>query len=359
MRGLNITAERLANQHLTRPAFERPGDVVRRLGAVQAQDYLGSLWAIGLRTKGATESDVERAIAGRNFVRTWPMRGTLHFVPAPDVRWMLRLLTPRVVARSAGRYRQLELDGRTFARSGEVFARALRGGKRLTRTAMYEALESARISTADQRGLHILSRLAQDGLICFGPREGKQQTFTLLDEWVPEAKPLSRDEALAELARRYFESHGPATLRDFVWWSGLTTTDARAGLEAAAPRLFKEVIGGETYWLPAHAGRADSAPKGETRDAFLLPVYDEYTVAYRDRTAALNPSDANQTGNGIFRHVIVIGGRVVGTWTRALKKGGVVITTSPLTKFSPAEARAVASAAKRYGEFLGVPAALA
>ena len=224
---------------------------------------------------------------------------------------------------------------------------------------MYDALESAHISTAAQRGLHILSRLAQDGLICFGPREGRQQTFALLDEWVPAAKPLSRDESLAELARRYFESRGPATLRDFVWWSGLTTADARAGLEAAAPRLLQEVIGGRTYWLTPHAGRADSVPKDETRAALLLPVYDEYTVAYRDRSAALSPPDASRTGNGIFRNVIVIGGRVAGTWTRTLKKAEVVITPNPLTKFTPTEARAVASAAKRYGEFLGLPAALA
>ncbi|HVF66173.1 MAG TPA: crosslink repair DNA glycosylase YcaQ family protein, partial [Pyrinomonadaceae bacterium] len=137
MHGLNVAAERLANQHLSRQVFEKPSDVVRHLGAVQAQDYLASLWAVGLRTKGATEADVERALADRSVVRTWPMRGTLHFVPAADARWMLGLLTPRVVARSAARYRQLELDERTFARCGEVFVRALRGGKSLTRAATY------------------------------------------------------------------------------------------------------------------------------------------------------------------------------------------------------------------------------
>lgn len=358
MQSLNISAERLANQHLSRPSFEKPSDVVRHFGAVQAQDYPGSLWAVGLRTKGAAEADVERAIADRDIVRTWPMRGTLHFVPARDARWMLGLLTPRVVARSASRYRQLELDERTFARCAEVFARSLRGGKSLTRAAMYGALEAARISTAGQRGIHILSRLAQDGLICFGAREGKQQTFALLEEWVPASKSLSRDEALRELAGRYFESHGPATLRDFAWWSGLTTADARAGLEAAEPNLLREVVEGQTYWLPPRAGRTNSRSKDESRAAHLLPVYDEYTVAYKDRSAALSPSAAAQTGNGIFSPVIVIGGRVAGTWKRARRSDAVVITHTPLSKLNRAEARALASAANRYGEFLGAPAVL-
>ncbi|HEV7892565.1 MAG TPA: winged helix DNA-binding domain-containing protein [Pyrinomonadaceae bacterium] len=323
------------------------------MGAVQAQDYLGSLWAVGLRTRGAAEGDVESAIADRSIVRTWPMRGTLHFVAAADVRWMLGLLTPRVVARSAGRYRQLELDERTFARSRDVLTRALRGGKRLTRNALYGELEAARIPTGGQRGIHILSRLAQDGLICFAAREGKQHTFALLEEWVPAAESLKRDDALAELARRYFESHGPATLQDFVWWSGLKAADARAGLEAVEPNLLREVVEGRTYWLPSSADGPASESKDGPPSALLLPVYDEYTVAYRDRSAVLSRSDAGRAGNGIFRHVIVIDGRVAGTWARSLGRGSVTITTRPFVKLGRAEARAVATAADRYGKFLG------
>jgi hypothetical protein len=349
MASMNIAARRAVNQHLARPMFEKPGDVVRRMGAVQAQDYLGSLWAVGLRTGGATEGDVESAIADRGIVRTWPMRGTLHFVAAADVRWMLGLLTPRVVARSAGRYRQLELDERTFARSRDVLARALRGGRSLTRNALYGELEAARIPVMGQRGIHILSRLAQDGLICFAAREGKQHTFALLEEWVPAAKSLKRDDALAELARRYFESHGPATLQDFVWWSGLKTADARAGLEAAEPSLLRETVEGQTYWLPSSTAESEDGPP----PALLLPVYDEYTVAYRDRSAVLSRSDAGRAGNGIFRHVLVIDGRVAGTWARALRKDSVVITLRPFVKLGRAEARAVAAVADRYGKFLG------
>ncbi|MGH9900439.1 MAG: winged helix DNA-binding domain-containing protein [Pyrinomonadaceae bacterium] len=352
MASLDIARRRLHHQQIARSKFERPGEVVGWLGAVQAQDYLGSLWAVGLRTRGAVETEVERALADRTIIRTWPMRGTLHFVAAADVRWMLELLTPRVVAGSRRRHQQLGLDEATFARGKKLFARALRGGRQMTRGALYELLEAAHISPAGGRGLHILSRLAQDGLICFGTREGRQQTFALLDEWAPAAKTLERDEALAELAARYFEGHGPATPQDFAWWSGLTAADAGAGLEMVKAQFIREVIDGQTYWLPAPTPPV----KDRSPTAYLLPVYDEYTVAYKDRGAVLDPRHAKEAGNGIFSPTIVVDGRIVGTWKRTLRKDTLVITPSPFAKLDEAETRALATAAERYGRFLGLPA---
>ena len=352
MTSSDIVRRRLRNQRLARAKFERPREVVEWLGAVQAQDYLGALWAVGLRTREASERDVEQTLADRQIVRTWPMRGTLHFVPAADVRWMLKLLTPRVVAASAGRLRELEIDASVLARSRKVFARALGGGRQLSRDALYRKLEAARISTTGQRGVHILSQLAQDGLICFGAREGKQQTFALLDEWAPAAITLERDEALARLAGHYFASHGPATLQDFAWWSGLTTADARAGLEMARTRLACEVIDGQTYWLSSSSSSPvskDAAPR-----AHLLPVYDEYMIAYKDRRAVLDASHAARAGNGIFRSPIVVDGRIVGTWKRALRKETVIITPSLFAPLDERAARAVALAAERYGRFVGL-----
>ncbi len=252
-----LLRHRLHHQRLAATNFEDPAEPVRWLGAVQAQDYLGSLWAIALRTRAATERMVERAIAERAIVRTWPMRGTLHFVAAEDVRWMLELMTPRVVAASAGRLaREYGLDERAFGRSREVVARALEGGRRLTRDALYRTLESARVSTAGGRGLHITWRLAHDGLICFGPREGRQHTFVLLDEWIPGARRMARDEALAELARRYFISHGPATVHDFAWWSGLLLSDAAEGLGMAGSELASFDLADRKYWASSsHAAR--------------------------------------------------------------------------------------------------------
>ena len=227
---MNIALSRLVNQGIACPTFAQPGAVVDWLGALQAQDYDGALWSIGLRMVSATKPSVEQALAERTIVRTWPMRGRLHFVAARDARWLLALLTPRVIAQTAGRYRQLELNEAIFARSKEVFAKALQGGKQLTREALQQLLEQTGIATTGQRGYHILVRAAQDGLICFGVPRGKQQTFALLDEWVPPAPSLAGDAALAELTRRYFVSHGPATVQDLMRWAGLTAAEAKTGL---------------------------------------------------------------------------------------------------------------------------------
>ena len=233
-----------------------------------------------------------------------------------------------------------------------MVVRALEGDRQLTRDALYEKLEAAGIATAGQRGIHILQRLALDGLICFAAREGKQQTFALLEEWVPAARMLDRDEALAALAERYFTSRGPATLQDFTWWSGLTVADAKKGIELAGPRLQKEAI----YWLGAKAPRTAAAPA----PAYLLPPYDEYTVAYRDRSAVLDPAHGRMvSGNGIFYPTIVLDGQVAGTWKRELKKDSVVITLSLFKPLKKKERQAVALAAERYGEFLGKSAVLA
>jgi len=213
---LNIALHRLQNQQIAEHRFERPDQVVAWLGALQAQDFPGAKWSIGLRLPEATEAEIEQAIAGRTIVRTWPMRGTLHFVASADIHWMRALLTPRVIAGSAARQQNLELDAAVFARCEKHFLKALRGGKQLTREAMLALLEKAGITITDYRGYHILWRLSQEGLLCFGPHEGKQPTFVLLDEWCPATKPWEREKSLAELAKRYFTSHGPATMLDFA-----------------------------------------------------------------------------------------------------------------------------------------------
>ncbi|MFN8475856.1 MAG: winged helix DNA-binding domain-containing protein [Anaerolineae bacterium] len=354
---MDIVAHRLHSQQLLGTQFRTPAEVVDWFGAVQAQDYPGGKWAIGLRLPGATDADIERAIADRSIIRTWPMRGTLHFVAAEDIRWMLEALTPRVVAGASSRHRQLELDDATFARSREVIAAALQGGKRLSRPAMYQTLDAAGISTQGQRGIHILGRLAQEGLICFGPHEGKQPAFVLLDEWAPNAKRLERDVALAELARRYFTSHGPATVQDFVWWSGLTAADARAGLDAVKSALVEERVDGQSYWLrPDITGGMPPAPL-----VHLLPAFDEYMVAYRDRGAALRAVQARDIptpGMIILGPIIVADGQFVGAWKRRLGKGSVSVAAQPLLPLTDAETHALAEAARRYGDFVGLPAHL-
>jgi hypothetical protein len=349
-----IGQHRLVSQQIASPTFSDPGEVVRWLGAVQAQDYLAALWAVGLRTVGATEQVLERALAERRIVRTWPMRGTIHFVAPVDVRWMLELLTPRVVQRSQSRLRQLGLDAATLTASAQVVTRALEGGRRLTRPALYRALAADGIAADGARGLHILGQLAQARLICFGPHDGKQPTFVLLDEWVPPAPALSRDEALATLALRYFTSHGPATVHDFVWWSGLTVAEAKAGLGAVAAQLAHATLDGQTYyWADEDAPNA-----GDEAGGFLLPSFDEFLVGYRDRSAVLDPARTTAVvpgGNGMFNPIAVSSSRVVGTWKRVIKPRHVVVAFSPFAPWSDSQVQAFQAAAERYGRFLGLP----
>lgn len=357
MTGFDIAHRRLHNQGIIPADVTTPGDVVRRLGAVQAQDYLGALWAVGLRMPQATEADIEQAIANREIIRTWPMRGTLHFVAPEDVRWMLALLTPHILARAARRHKQLELDASTFAQAESLFASALQDGQQLTRNEMLNVLEQAGISTNGQRGYHILWRTAQRGLICFGPRQGKQETFVWLDDWLPVGQPFSREESLAELARRYFTGHGPATVQDFMWWSGLRAADARAAVEMAAPELEEAVIDGQTYWLPT----TEAGPIAPSPTVCLLPGFDEYLLGYKDRSAVLNPTHATKVvpgRNGIFKPIIVIDGRVVGTWKRTLRKSKVLVAFDPFEPLEPTKMEAAVTAAKSYGRFLGLPVEL-
>ena len=348
-----IARRRLANQRIDGEKFEKPEEVVRWLGAVQAQDYAQALWAVGLRMKSATMADVERAINDGKIVRTWPMRGTLHFVPPEDVRWRLELSASRILARDGRRLAQLGLDLEIIERCKELFYEALRGNRRLTRPEMMQVLEETGIGTQKQRSYHILWYLSQDALICPGPMQGKQQTFVLLDEWVPDSRELSREDSLAELAARYFASHGPATVHDFAWWAGLTVTEARTGVEATESGLVSQKIDGKEYWTaadtPDHTARNGSG-------VHLLPAFDEYLLGYKDRGAALTAEDALKVipgKNGIFLPTIVVDGMVVGTWKRKLKKTSVDITLKPFAGPDDLDERA-AEAAKAYSDFVGV-----
>ena len=346
MPAATLLRARLTNQALTGTASS-PVEVVRRFGAVQAQDYPGALWGIAQRTEAATEADVERAIAAREIVRSWPMRGTLHLVAAEDLRWMLRDLVPRVIRGTAGRQRELGLDGKTFVKAGRVLERALRGGRQLTRAELYDVLSRGRVSPEGQRGIHILGYLAMQGVLCFGPRRGKQPTFALLDEWLPGEPAIERDQALAALARRYFTTHGPATVADFAWWTGLPLGEARAAIAGAGGDLSELVVDGTRYLTGA------SAPGSKKATAHLLPPYDEYTVAYRDRSAVLDPAHAAATRNGIFAPVVLVDGRVAGTWGRRASKAAIALTAQLLTRTTPAARRLLDAAARRYGEFAG------
>jgi hypothetical protein len=351
-----IARRRLVAQGLVPAAPNAPAEIVRRLGAVQAQDYLGALWAVGARVVDATQALVARALAEGRIVRTWPMRGTIHFVAPADVRWMLGLLTPRVVQRSQGRLRQLGIDAATLVASERVFVAALEGGRHLTRPELFGALRAAGIAPDGQRGIHIIGQLAQAGVLCFGAHAGKQATFTLLEEWVAPAPVLARDEALAALAMRYFTSRGPATVYDFCWWSGLTVAEAKTAIALVAGELAAAQFEGQTYYY----AEGDAPAEGD--EPLLLPPFDEVLIAYRDRSASLDAAHSGLVApgsNGIFNPIIVVDGRVVGTWRRSLKKGRVDLSFSPFEQWPAGMPQALGPVSERYGHFLGLTPVLA
>lgn len=345
MNAKSITQLRLVIQGIHHPTATKVEEVVRKFGAVQAQDYYGALWGIGLRMKSATEEIIEQAIADKKIVRSWPMRGTLHFTTADDLRWMLTYLAPRVLKRAASVHRQVGLDEKTFIKSSKLVERALEGGKQLTREELYAVLEKNKINPDNSRGLHILGYLAHEKLICISTRKGKQHRFALLDEWLPPSDIPTLDEALAELARRYFTSHGPASINDFTWWTGLTLTETRRGLSIVEKELQKITVDGETFWLSK-----DVSEVKPFKSAYLLPSYDEYTVAYKDRSHLLDPAHATKARNGIFNPVIVVDGKIAGTWKRTLKKDSVSIEKELFKKGIPS----LANVEKTYGKFLGL-----
>jgi hypothetical protein len=354
MNRLDIPQLRLYNQRLSRPTLRTPGEVVDWLCAVQAQEYLAAKWALGTRMRAATDDGVERAFAKGAILRTHVLRPTWHFVRPADIRWMLALTAPRIRSMMAYRHRQLELDEKTLRRSGAAIAKALEGGGQLTRDELRDVLRGAGIvSVGVERMTHIMMRAELDGIVCSGARRGKQFTYALLDERVSDTATLDRDEALQELARRYFKSRGPATVQDFAKWSGLTVADARNGLEAVQGKLRHEVVEGRTYWFPTPPRTAE--PTSPT--AYFLSIFDEYISGYKNRSAI---AKSHQTRKLVgmatpYDLIIVIDGQVVGTWKRALTSKSVTVQTSFFERPTKAWERAVRSEARRYGEFLGLP----
>lgn len=339
-----LLAARLKNQRLVRQGHATPAAIVAWFGAVQAQEYGPARWGIGQRATGLTDAGIARAFDAGEIVRTHAMRPTWHFLAPEDLRWIQQLTGPRVRAASASVLGANGLDARMLGRCRAAIARALEGGAMLTRQELSVALARARIQAKGQRLAYIVMDAELDALICSGPRRGKQFTYALVDERVPRAPAKDRDDALGELALRYFRSHGPATIRDFVWWSGLRVAEARRAVEIA--RLEQVEDGGLTYFAPAGAF---DAPRGRV-PALLLPIYDEYVNAYRDR--GLIFGDAKPSPGALFLHYLIVDGRLAGTWFPAAEGG---IDARPHGRLTREEHAAVTRAATRYRAFLRPP----
>jgi hypothetical protein len=347
----SIAQVRLENQGIATPRFRDAAAAVAWLGAVQAQEYEPARWALGLRIPGSADSDIERAFEQGRILRTHVMRPTWHFATAADIRWLLDLTGPRVARMMRSYDRRLELDARTVTRGVAAIERALSGHHYLTRQELGERLARVRLPMTGSRLAHLVMHAELEGVVCSGPRRGKKFTYGLLAERAPKARRLSRDEALGELSRRFFQSHGPATLRDFNWWSGLTIGDGKRGVEMIRAR--REDVEGCVYWSLGAARPA----RAVDRQAHLLPIYDEYLVSYRDRVAVPHGPSVVPTARSsvTFQHAIVIGGQVAGTWRHAKRSaGGITLAASLLRPIATRERRALDEAARRYERFVGI-----
>lgn len=345
-----LVRERLARQFLLEAPHATGSDVVRALGAVQSQDYLGATWALAQRTTGATAETIEEEFTRGEILRTHVLRPTWHFVDPADIRWMLALTAPRVKSAMASYNRVLELDAKVFRRSHAALEKAL-AGRCLTRAELRTVLEKARIGTiTPQRMGHLMMEAELDALVCSGPRSGRQFTYALLDERVPSSAPIDRDEALVRLATLYFRGRSPATLQDFNWWSGLSMADVRRAVEIAGRTLARRTIDGRDYVV------AEGVETPRRPTAHLLPNYDEYFIGHKDRGAIgarLRSVKAVTGGNALIAHVVVVDGQLVGGWRLQAGPGGPAATVRVLDRLVPAERRRLGAALERLRAFLG------
>jgi len=351
---VDVVRQRTRTQRLTRSEFSKPEDVVRWLGAMQAQDFSGAKWAIGLRSPGLSESDVDRAFDTGAILRTHALRPTWHFLTPDDIRWVLTLTAPRVHRFNAFVCRKLELDSAVLTRCRRAFERALAGGTNLTRSELQAVLAKGGIRASGIRLAYAVMHAELEQVITSGPRRGKQFTYALLDARAPRARMLKPDEALAALTMRYFQSHGPATARDFSWWSGLTLADVRRGLDIAGSRLEQTSVGGLAYWF---------APGSVTRravgaSAFLLPNYDECLIAYKDRGSMGAKAGEPLRARDPFPHHLILDGRVIGSWSRTVTSTSAHVQVATRAPLSKPDTRALEAATERYGAFMSRPVVL-
>lgn len=352
LRPADVVRRRLFLQHLTGPALADPVAVIRELGAVQAQDFSGSKWAIAQRVADVTEPQLDDFFDRGAFLRTHVLRPTWHVVTPEDIRWMLALTGPRVLQKNQTTSQRLGLDGRTLARTMTILQRTLEGGRAADRATLRTALARGRIvADESQRFAYIMMHAELQGLVCSGPRRGKQQTHALLDERVAPVPARTRDDAVRELTRRYFQSHGPATMQDFTVWSGLTMRDAREGLEANGATFASAPMDGLTWWFPA--GDVSAVRSTSAR---LLPNYDEYFIGFKHRSPLVervNAQSRQPTWRELLAHLVVVDGQICGGWRRTGKGNDAALTISPVVTLTAAQRRAVDREGARFARFLG------
>lgn len=347
----NIANTRLLSQQIAGTKFKTPKEIVGWMGAMQAQDFNMAKWAIGLRLNKSTEETIHSAINSAEIIRTHLLRPTWHFVSAEDIYWMTELSGPRIKSSMNGRNKQLELSDKIFKKSFRIMEKVLKDNNHLTRKELLSEINKAKIATDDNRASHILMNAELEGIICSGKMNGKQTTYALLGERVPKPKSLHKDEALAILAAKYFESHCPATFRDFTWWSGLSVGDSKRAIEMIKKDFISEKINSEKFWFP----HSFSLPEKFANTIFLLPAFDEFLISYKNRTATIISKHHGKafSNNGIFWPTIVENGKVKGTWKREIKRDILIIKPDFFDPKNRVSKKELIKTACQFGSFLG------
>jgi len=345
MNTADVVKMRLANQLLTGSSYTKPEEIVSWLVAMQAQEYMQSKWAIALRLPSATDQMIDRVFQDGKILRTHLMRPTWHFVTPADIHWLLKLTAPRVHQANAFMYRKLELEKKLFKRSVNVLIKALEGGKYLTRDELNNYLKQKKIFAEGHRLSYIMMYAELEGIICSGPRKGKKFTYALLEERVPQVKALTRQEALAAFTQRYFTSRGPATAKDFSYWSGLTMQEVKKGIHTLPKDFISEKINDQEYIF-----KPSALSDQKKLATFLMADYDEYGMSYKDRSVIFVPESARD-GNPVFNHMLVIDGKLAGTWKPYADKKKITVETAPFIKLNKTQTQAVKNAVKKYITF--------
>ena len=347
---VDIPNLRLYNQQIIGSKFKTPKEIVGWMGAMQAQDFGMSKWAVGVRLPGATDQTIASAIDNGEIIRTHLMRPTWHLIVADDIYWMLELTVPQIKAIMKFRDKVLELDPAIYEKTNFIIVNALQGSKHLSREELTVELEMANIPTDYNKVSHFLMRAEIELFVCSGKTINNKSTFALLSERVPLMKRFSREESASKLALSYFLSHGPATLQDFIWWSGLPISLSRQALESIKSKLVSATVENQTFWFSDSL----SIPEPDRNTVFLLPAYDEFTISYRDRTASL-PFEMHRkaiSSNGIFRPIVVINGEVGGLWRKSTQKDKTRLEVNLFQPVSNALKNLIEEASVQYGNYL-------
>jgi len=349
---------RMHNQCISESLFELPEQVVSWLALCKLK-ITPAKWAVALRSNNLTNSLLDQDFAEGKILRTHVLRPTWQLVTPADIGWMLQLSAQRVHEQMAHWYRSSGLDNAVFKKTNAIITKVLRGGNHLTRFEIGSMFKHSIIGFElnNLQLAFIMLHAELNGVVCSGALKGKEHTYALLEERAPKTIKLTRDEALAELTKRYFASHGPATVKDYAWWSSLSVAEVKRGIEIVASQLNHETLAGHDYWF---INSDDNKPASKSA-IYLLPNFDEYIIGYTDRSAIFDAAYAqglDARHNPLFQHTIVIDGQIMGTWKRKLKKGKVVVAAKPFVKLLSSQQELLVKAVARYGKFVDLPAEL-